>query len=45
MRNGIVENWEDMEKIWEKMYETLNIQAKDHPVLITEASLNPYSNR
>ena len=45
--NGIVNNWADMEKIWTFLYtkENLNIQSEEHAVLLTEAPLNPVSNR
>ncbi|KAF8309251.1 actin-related protein [Clavulina sp. PMI_390] len=46
MEHGIVTNWEDMEKIWGHVYqEELKILSEDHPVLLTEAPLNPRSNR
>jgi centractin len=45
MKHGIVENWTDMENIWRHVYNILGILPADHPVLLTEAPLNPYSNR
>ena len=47
MKHGIVENWSDMEKIWSYVYGKTNlaINSEDHPVLLTEAPLNPRSNR
>ena len=47
MKHGIVENWADMEKIWSYVYGKTNlaINSEDHPVLLTEAPLNPRSNR
>ncbi|KAI5964247.1 ARP1 [Candida pseudojiufengensis] len=46
IEHGIVTNWSDMEKLWYHMFETdLKIQPEDHPLLITEAPLNPRSNR
>ncbi|GAV55603.1 hypothetical protein ZYGR_0AV02350 [Zygosaccharomyces rouxii] len=45
--HGIVENWNDMELIWSYMFKD-KLKLKDideHPVLITEAPLNPESNR
>jgi centractin len=43
MRHGIVENWSDMEKIWSYVYgkSHLGVNSEDHPVLLTEAPLNP----
>ena len=47
MKHGIVENWADMEKIWSYVYgkSNLNVNSEDHPVLLTEAPLNPRQNR
>lgn len=45
MKNGIVEDWKDMEHIWKHIYTELKVNdPQDHNVLITEAALNPYSN-
>jgi centractin len=44
--HGIVKNWNDMEKVWHHTYShDLKANAEDHPLLITEAPLNPRSNR
>ncbi|ENN76427.1 hypothetical protein YQE_00495 [Dendroctonus ponderosae] len=47
MEHGIVTNWNDMEKIWTYIYskDQLNTFAEEHPVLLTEAPLNPRPNR
>jgi centractin len=46
MRHGIVEDWKDMQSIWEHCYRGLKVVQQDqHPVLLTEAALNPRSNR
>jgi len=39
--------WDAMESLWEHLYSKPNINAKteDHPVLLTEAPLNPRQNR
>jgi actin-related protein len=43
---GIVTNWDDMEKIWyHTFYNELHVASEEHPVLITEAPLNPKANR
>lgn len=47
MEHGIVTDWNDMEKIWTYIYskEQLCTFAEEHPVLLTEAPLNPRPNR
>eukprot|EP00948_MAST-09A_sp_MAST-9A-sp1_P004148 g4148.t1 len=46
MHHGIVMNWNDMEHVWDHVYDTLNIASPvEHPVLLTEAPLNPRRNR
>eukprot|EP01135_Chromosphaera_perkinsii_P004700 Nk52_evm11s294 gene=Nk52_evmTU11s294 len=46
MEHGIVEDWNDMERIWQHIYsEELRIHSEEHPVLLTEAPLNPRKNR
>ncbi|XP_063713266.1 alpha-centractin-like [Symsagittifera roscoffensis] len=47
MEHGIVQDWNDMEKIWQYIYskEQLSIFPEEHPVLLTEAPLNPRKNR
>jgi actin beta/gamma 1 len=46
LENGIVKNWEYMEKIWHYTYYTeLKADPADQPVLLTEAPLNPKMNR
>ena len=45
MEHGIVEDWGDMEKVWSHAYKELAVQSEQHPVLLTEAPLNPRKNR
>jgi len=43
--NGIVQDWDGMEAIWEYTWAQLGIQPSEHKVVQTEAALNPRTNR
>lgn len=47
MEHGIVNDWNEMERVWQYIYskEQLHAVPDDHPVLLTEAPLNPRKNR
>jgi actin-related protein len=34
-----------MEQLWRHVFDELKASAKEHPILLTEPPLNPYSNR
>ena len=45
MEHGIVTRWDDMEKIWNYAFNELEATPNEHPILLTEAPLNPKANR
>ncbi|XP_074641037.1 alpha-centractin [Tubulanus polymorphus] len=47
MEHGIVTDWNEMERIWQYIYSKDQLQtfSEEHPVLLTEAPLNPRRNR
>ncbi|CAF0850776.1 unnamed protein product [Didymodactylos carnosus] len=47
MEHGIVQDWNDMERIWTYIYskDQLRSASEEHPVLLTEAPLNSRRNR
>jgi actin-related protein 2 len=48
IREGIVDNWDDMEALWRYTFHTKMGLPKDlskHKILVTEAAMNPKKNR
>jgi centractin len=45
IEHGIIQDWDDMEAIWGHIFDELKVSPKEHPILLTEPPLNPYSNR
>ncbi len=45
MAHGIVQDWDDMERIWRFAFSELAISTKEHPFLLTECPNNPRKNR
>eukprot|EP00118_Oscarella_pearsei_P002970 m.12454 g.12454 ORF g.12454 m.12454 type:complete len:381 (+) comp24060_c0_seq4:38-1180(+) len=47
MEHGIVNDWNDMEQIWHHVFSKFQLHtfAEEHPILLTEAPLNPRPNR
>ena len=46
IEHGIITDWHNMETIWSYIYDNeLRIKPEDRPLLLTEAPLNPKTNR
>ncbi|VFQ72883.1 unnamed protein product [Cuscuta campestris] len=46
IEHGVVDNWDDMEKVWHHtFYEQLGVAPEDHPVLLTQNPFNPMASR
>ncbi|KAJ5075711.1 actin-10-related [Anaeramoeba ignava] len=46
VQNGIITDWDNIEKIWfHSFYNELRVAPEEHPVLLTEPPLNPKLNR
>jgi actin-related protein len=46
VEHGVVQDWEDMEKIWHHtFFNRLRVNPNEHAVMLTEAALNPKANR
>ncbi|KAG4190165.1 hypothetical protein ERO13_A07G015650v2, partial [Gossypium hirsutum] len=46
IEHGIARDWEAMERFWEHAFDNeLRVNIHEHPVLLTEAPLNPRNNR
>ncbi len=46
LEHGIVNDWDGIEKIWSYTFHNdLRVNPAEHPVLLTEAPLNPVANR
>jgi actin-related protein len=46
IEHGIVTDWDDLEKLWHHaFYNELAVAPEEHPILLTERPMNPFSNR
>lgn len=46
MKAGMIDNWTDVEDIWEFLiYNQLGAEIGDNPIIMTEISQNPKKNR
>lgn len=44
--NGVITNWDDMEKIWQYTFDDqLQVNSEDYTVVLTEIPLNPSKNK
>lgn len=45
VQNGIVQNWDDMEDVWDHTFTQLGITPAEHKIVQTEAAQNPPKTR
>jgi len=45
IQNGIIQNWDDMEAVWDHTFAQLGVNPPEHNIVQTEAALNPKANR
>jgi len=46
LEHGIVQDWDDMERIWHHcFFHRLRCEPQEHAVMLTEAAMNPKANR
>lgn len=45
IERGVVTNWDDMERVWQHVFDELHVSSPEHHVLLTEVALNPKPNR
>ena len=46
IEHGVINNWDDMEKIWGYVFTCeLRVAPEEHNVILTESSMNPKENR
>jgi len=45
MKHGVITNLQDMTALWDHVYQLITHPPSEHPVLLTEAPLNPMKNR
>lgn len=43
--DGVINNWDDMERIYERIFYKLSVDPPDHPVLLSEVVMNTKGNR
>lgn len=45
IERGVVENWDDMEKIWDYGFKELKVEPSEYNILLTDVPRNPKENR
>jgi len=46
VEHGVITNWDDIEKLWDHiLFDQLNVNTSEHPILMSETILNPRVNR
>ena len=36
MDRGLIQDWDDMEAVWQYVFEELKVNPQEHPILLTE---------
>ena len=45
IQNGLVQDWQLLEKLWDYSFKTLGVDPSEHPLLFSESSWNPREDR
>uniref|UniRef100_A0A6B2LBE7 Actin n=1 Tax=Arcella intermedia TaxID=1963864 RepID=A0A6B2LBE7_9EUKA len=45
MQHGTTTNWDHTELLWQHAFNKLHVYPEEHPIMVTEAPLNPKANR
>ncbi len=43
IKNGLIQDWDDMEKIWQHGYQQKVLSPEEHNAFLIEPTLNPKS--
>ncbi|KAM6980822.1 uncharacterized protein FYW47_000585 [Aplochiton taeniatus] len=45
VHNGVITEWDSVEKLWEYTFKTMGVSCEEHAVLVCDAPLSPTTNR